>query len=70
MESSESIARLFEIINSKLGPLEAKKAVIAAVGLTLNELLDQSKEINSKNLDEALENYVNDFIEANKSNVA
>ena len=70
MESSESLSRLYELINSKLGPTEARKAVLAAIGITINELVDQSKPISSENLNKQLESYVKDFIDTNKTNVA
>ncbi len=70
MDSAKSLSVLYDIINKMLGPIGAKKAVSTAVSLVISDLQDEGIAITPEVLEKRIYDYVQDFIEASKTEVA
>ncbi len=70
MNSNKLIEILYSTVSNKLGHIQARTAVLSAIGNILHDLKDENLEISEKNISEKLHKYVQDFQEATKSDVA
>ena len=70
MDSAKSLSVLYDIINKMLGPIGAKKAVSTAVSLVISDLQDEGIAITPEILEKRIYDYVQDFVEASKTEVA
>jgi hypothetical protein len=70
MDSAKSLSTLYDIINKMLGPVGAKKAVSTAVSLVISDLQDEGIAITPEILEKRIYDYVQDFVEASKTEVA
>ncbi len=70
MDSAKSLSVLYGIINKMLGPIGAKKAVSTAVSLVISDLQDEGIAITPEVLEKRIYDYVQDFVEASKTEVA
>ena len=70
MDSAKSLSVLYGIINKMLGLIGAKKAVSTAVSLVISDLQDEGIAITPEVLEKRIYDYVQDFVEASKTEVA
>lgn len=70
IDSAKSLSELYEIINKMLGPVEARKAVSTAVSLIISDLQDEGISVSPEILEKRIHDYVQDFVEASKNEVA
>lgn len=70
MDTAQSLASLYKIIEKKLGPVEAKKSVSVAVSLAVSDIQQKHLPLTPENLQIQIEKYVNDFIEVSEADVA
>ena len=70
MNSLKPIETLYSIIQKRFGDREARSAVLSMVGIILYELQEEGLPISEENLSEKLEKYVEDFVQASKSDVS
>lgn len=70
MKSSESIAILYNIINEKMGSIEAKNFISDVLYNALSQLEDEGQAITEKSIEIKLQVKANDFLEASKDHVA
>jgi hypothetical protein len=70
MNSLKPIETLYSIIQKRFGDREARSAVLSMVGIILYDLQEEGLPISEENLSEKLEKYVEDFVQASKSDVA
>ena len=70
MNSLKPIETLYSIIQKRFGEREARSAVLSMVGIILYDLQEEGLPISEENLSEKLEKYVEDFVQASKSDVA
>jgi hypothetical protein len=70
MNSLKPIETLYSIIQNRFGDREARSAVLSMVGIILYDLQEEGLPISEENLSEKLEKYVEDFVQASKSDVA
>lgn len=67
MNSSIWIARMYRMVESKMGHVQAKKSVSVMMSLIINDLLEEEKEITAENLNIRIESYVKDFYEIDET---
>jgi hypothetical protein len=70
MKSSKSLEKLYEIINSKMGPIEAKNFVSGAVYNAVSELQENNRPVTESALEAILSELADDFEKAAKNHVA
>jgi hypothetical protein len=72
MNTSQSLATLYNLINERWGSIEARRAVTASVNIVIAQMEDEGLEITPSQLEKNLSDYVNDFVEVAKkdTNVA
>ncbi len=70
MNSVKAIETLYSIIQKKYGDKEARSAVVSMIGNILHDLNEEGFPISEENLSERLGKYVDDFLQASKSDVA
>jgi hypothetical protein len=70
MNSLKAIETLYSIIQNRFGDREERSAVLSMVGIILYDLQEEGLPISEENLSEKLEKYVDDFVQASKSDVA
>lgn len=70
MTSSKSITTLYQILDKELGSVDAKEGVTNMLYNVIGLLQDNGQQINEENISRELKNYVSDYIEASKSDVA
>jgi hypothetical protein len=70
MNSSKSLEKLYEIINSKMGSIEAKNFVSRAVYNAISELQENNLPVTESALEAILSELADDFEKAAKNHVA
>lgn len=70
MNSVKSIEILYSIIQKKYGDDQARSAVMSIIGNILYDLKEEGLQVSEQNLSKQLDKYVDDFLEASKSDVA
>lgn len=72
MKASESLQRLYEIIEKLKGPLEAKNFVSGEINIIISDLQDEKLPITAEAIDERLAKTAHEFITVtkNKNDVA
>lgn len=72
MKSTDSLSKLYNIINKIDGPIEARRFLKAAIGNVIGDLQDEGLEVNESNLEIRLAQYLEDFetVTKNKNDVA
>lgn len=64
MKTAKNIAALYKIFNELENQSEARRTVETMISSVIFDLQDEGKEITAKNLEQKIESYVKDFLEA------
>jgi hypothetical protein len=70
MNATKSIVTLYKLIGKMANPIEAKNAVTDALFIILSNLEEEGLSISEELIDERFSNYVDDFTQVSKSEVA
>lgn len=70
MKAAKALVTLYDVINQKMGPIEAKESVTTAIYNVISELQERGLPITEKSIELMLSEKANDYLEASKNQVA
>jgi hypothetical protein len=70
MTTGKSLATIYQILNKKLGPADARMTVTAILGNVIADLQDEGQPVTESAIDSRLAKAADDYIQVTKSDVA